>query len=130
MQQPIPTIEPLTEEQPLLSVLGLERSELPVESYDNGATHIVVTLPDEDAVAALAPDSAAIASFGVTGVNCVAGELDHNIPAGAHHVMAERAGSRRTIEIAGASHVVGVSHPQDTAQLVLEAAAAVTPTRS
>ena len=58
------------------------------------------------------------------------GELDHNIPAGAHHVMAERAGSRRTIEIAGASHVVGVSHPQDTAQLVLEAAAAVTPTRS
>jgi pimeloyl-ACP methyl ester carboxylesterase len=53
------------------------------------------------------------------------GELDHNIPAGAHHTMAERAGARRSIEIAGASHVVGVSHPDETAQLVLEAAAHV-----
>ena len=52
------------------------------------------------------------------------GELDHNIPAGAHHIMAERAGARRTVEIAGASHVVGVSHPTETAQLVLEAAGA------
>ena len=51
------------------------------------------------------------------------GELDHNIPAAAHHIMAERAGSRRTIEIAGASHVVGVSYPDQTAQLILEAAA-------
>jgi pimeloyl-ACP methyl ester carboxylesterase len=50
------------------------------------------------------------------------GELDHNIPAGAHHVMAERAGARRTIEVAGASHVVGVSHPAETAQLIAEAA--------
>jgi pimeloyl-ACP methyl ester carboxylesterase len=50
------------------------------------------------------------------------GELDHNIPAGAHRIMAERAGARRTVEIAGASHVVGISHPQETAALVLEAA--------
>jgi pimeloyl-ACP methyl ester carboxylesterase len=54
----------------------------------------------------------------------VFGELDHNIPAGAHRIMAERAGAKRTIEIAGASHVVGVSHPRDTAQLILEAAGA------
>lgn len=53
------------------------------------------------------------------------GELDHNIPADAHHIMAERAGARRSIEIPGASHVVGVSHPDETAQLVLEAAAHV-----
>ena len=33
----------------------------------------LVTLESESAVAALAPDPAAIASFGVTGVNCVAG---------------------------------------------------------
>jgi pimeloyl-ACP methyl ester carboxylesterase len=52
------------------------------------------------------------------------GELDHNIPAGAHRIMAERAGARRTTEIAGASHVVGVSHPGETAQLILEAAGA------
>jgi pimeloyl-ACP methyl ester carboxylesterase len=54
----------------------------------------------------------------------VFGELDHNIPAGAHRIMAERAGARRTTEIAGASHVVGVSHPTETAQLILEAAGA------
>jgi pimeloyl-ACP methyl ester carboxylesterase len=56
----------------------------------------------------------------------VFGELDHNIPAGAHHIMAERAAAKRTIEIAGASHVVGVSHPSETAQLILEAAGART----
>ncbi|MEV4348242.1 alpha/beta hydrolase [Actinoplanes sp. NPDC049596] len=52
------------------------------------------------------------------------GELDHNIPAGAHRVMAERAKSRHTVEIAGASHVVGISHPAETARLILEAAGA------
>jgi len=52
------------------------------------------------------------------------GELDHNIPAGAHRIMAERAGAKRTVEIAGASHVVGISHAAETAGLVLEAAGA------
>ena len=50
------------------------------------------------------------------------GELDKNIPAGSHAFMAERAASRRTLEIAGASHVVGMSHPADTARMILEAA--------
>jgi pimeloyl-ACP methyl ester carboxylesterase len=54
----------------------------------------------------------------------VFGELDLNIPAGAHHVMADRAGSRRTLEVAGASHVVGISHPRETVELVLQAAEA------
>ena len=36
--------------------------------------------------------------------------------------MADRANAKRTIEIAGASHVVGVSHPSETADLILEAA--------
>ena len=52
----------------------------------------------------------------------VFGELDRNIPAGAHRIMAERAGARRTVEIAGASHVVGMSHPAETVQIILEAA--------
>jgi trans-2,3-dihydro-3-hydroxyanthranilate isomerase len=73
MQQPIPIVEPVTDEERLLSVLGIERWELPVEVYDNGATHIVVTLSSEDAVAALSPASPEIAWFGVTGVNCIAG---------------------------------------------------------
>ena len=51
------------------------------------------------------------------------GELDRNIPAGAHHIMAERASARRTQEIAGASHVVGISHPAETAQVISEAVA-------
>jgi pimeloyl-ACP methyl ester carboxylesterase len=54
----------------------------------------------------------------------VFGGLDHNIPVGAHRIMAERARSRRTVEIPGASHVVGMSHPAETAQLILEAATA------
>lgn len=54
----------------------------------------------------------------------VFGELDRNIPAGAHRLMAERARAKRAVEIAGASHAVGISHPDETAQLVLEAAGA------
>ena len=49
------------------------------------------------------------------------GELDHNIPAGAHRIMAERADAKRTVEVPGASHVVGVSHAAETAQLILGA---------
>jgi pimeloyl-ACP methyl ester carboxylesterase len=52
------------------------------------------------------------------------GELDRNIPAGAHRIMAERAKARDTVEISGASHVVGISHPAETARIILEAAGA------
>ena len=37
--------------------------------------------------------------------------------------MAERAGARRTVEIRGASHVVGISHPDEVASLVRDALA-------
>ena len=73
MAQPVPTVRALDEIAPLFAALGVRGSELPVELYDNGATHIVVTLDGDDAVAALTPDSAAIARFCVTGVNCIAG---------------------------------------------------------
>lgn len=53
----------------------------------------------------------------------VFGELDRNIPAGAHRIMAERAEARRTVEIPGASHVVGISHPDQVANMVLAAVA-------
>ncbi len=52
----------------------------------------------------------------------VFGELDHNIPVGAHRIMADRASARATVEIPGASHVVGISHPAETAGLILAAA--------
>ena len=50
------------------------------------------------------------------------GELDRNIPAGSHRIMASRAKARDTVEIAGASHVVGISHPAETARIILAAA--------
>ena len=50
------------------------------------------------------------------------GELDHNIPVGAHRIMAERARAARAVEIPGASHAVGVSRSAETAELILEAA--------
>jgi trans-2,3-dihydro-3-hydroxyanthranilate isomerase len=73
MEQPVPTIRGVDETEALFAALGVHGSVLPVELYDNGATHILVTLESPEAVAALAPDLPAIARFGVTGVNCIAG---------------------------------------------------------
>jgi pimeloyl-ACP methyl ester carboxylesterase len=52
------------------------------------------------------------------------GELDHNIPVGAHRIMAVRARTRRTVQIPGASHAVAVSRPAETAEIILDAARA------
>ena len=52
----------------------------------------------------------------------VFGELDKNIPAALHHFMAERAGARETLEIKGASHVVGISYADTVAGVILRAA--------
>jgi pimeloyl-ACP methyl ester carboxylesterase len=57
----------------------------------------------------------------------VFGDEDRNIPVGAHRLMAERAGSKRTIEVPGASHVVGLTHPDTTAELIAEAARVAQP---
>lgn len=51
----------------------------------------------------------------------VYGDGDKNIPAEALGFMAERAGSRRTIVVNGASHVVMVSKPKIVADLIAEA---------
>jgi pimeloyl-ACP methyl ester carboxylesterase len=51
------------------------------------------------------------------------GELDRNIPAELQRFMAHRAGARRTEQTPGASHAAGVSHPEATSRLILEAAA-------
>jgi pimeloyl-ACP methyl ester carboxylesterase len=51
------------------------------------------------------------------------GDLDLNIPVAAQSFMAQRAGSRKTVEIKGASHVVMVSHPSAVASLIEQAAA-------
>jgi trans-2,3-dihydro-3-hydroxyanthranilate isomerase len=76
MEQPIPTVKELAGTEELLAAIGVEGAELPVELYDNGATHILVALESEERVAALRPDITAITAFGVTGVNCFAGSGD------------------------------------------------------
>ena len=48
MTQPIPTFEPYADEQELLEALRVERSELPIEVYDNGIKHVYVTLGSEE----------------------------------------------------------------------------------
>jgi len=56
MEQPIPEISPYDDEAALLAALGVERSELPVELYDNGLANVYVTLSSAEDVAALRPD--------------------------------------------------------------------------
>ncbi|UUQ66598.1 alpha/beta hydrolase [Pseudomonas fuscovaginae UPB0736] len=52
------------------------------------------------------------------------GSADKNIPEAALKFMADRAGSRETVDIKGASHVVMVSHPDKVAALIEDAAKA------
>jgi trans-2,3-dihydro-3-hydroxyanthranilate isomerase len=74
MEQPIPTIELYADEDGLLAALGVQRSELPVELYDNGLPNVYVVLSSEEEVAALRPDLSRLAELpAVIGVNCFAG---------------------------------------------------------
>jgi trans-2,3-dihydro-3-hydroxyanthranilate isomerase len=72
MEQPVPNVEPYPEEERLLAALGVERSLLPVETYDNGARPTYVVLPSEDDVAALRPDVATLDALEIM-ASCVAG---------------------------------------------------------
>ena len=74
MAQPLPTVEPYEDADELLSALGVEGSELPVEVYDNGLRHVYVTLASQEAVAALKPDLSRLAELpDMLGVNTIAG---------------------------------------------------------
>jgi trans-2,3-dihydro-3-hydroxyanthranilate isomerase len=74
MTQPLPTVEPYADAEALLAGLKVERSELPIELYDNGIQHVYVALGSEDEVAALRPDLVVLADLpAVIGINCFAG---------------------------------------------------------
>lgn len=73
MTQPVPTFAPFGEESDLLAALGVERSELPVEIYDNGLGHVYVMLESEAAVAALRPNMRELPIRDAIGVNVFAG---------------------------------------------------------
>src|SRR5207302_5086681 len=70
MTQPIPKWRAYERVDELLSVLGVE-SELPVDWYDLGPSHVFVALQSPDEVAALRPNFQELADFHV-GVNCFA----------------------------------------------------------
>jgi len=73
MEQPYPTVAPVDDEAALLTAVGVERSELPVEVYDNGVRHAYVCVESRERVAALTPDYGALRGLGF-GVNCFAGD--------------------------------------------------------
>jgi trans-2,3-dihydro-3-hydroxyanthranilate isomerase len=74
MEQPVPTVKPYSDEAGLLAALGVQRSELPVEVYDNGLHHVFVTLASEEEVASVRADLARLGDVGeVLGVNTIAG---------------------------------------------------------
>ncbi len=60
MEQPVPTVDPFPAGAALCEALGVAGSELPIELYDNGATHLLVALGSEEEVAALRPNVAAV----------------------------------------------------------------------
>jgi trans-2,3-dihydro-3-hydroxyanthranilate isomerase len=73
MEQPVPSWEPFPDPEALLAGLGVEGSELPVEVYDNGATHVYVALGSEDEVAQLRPNLGTLDLPEALGTNCFAG---------------------------------------------------------
>jgi trans-2,3-dihydro-3-hydroxyanthranilate isomerase len=72
MSQPVPTVEPYAEPERLLGALGVERSLVPIEVYDNGARPTYVVLGSDDEVATLRPDLAVLDELEVM-ASCVAG---------------------------------------------------------
>ena len=79
MSQPVPAIAPFPQAEELLAALGVERSLLPVELYDNGLPNVYVALESEEAVARLEPDMGALVrltrdgEIPLVGANCFAG---------------------------------------------------------
>jgi trans-2,3-dihydro-3-hydroxyanthranilate isomerase len=72
MQQPIPDYEPFAAAEPLQELLGV-RSQLPVEIYYLGPSHVYLALGTPEEVVALRPDFGALEALTSAGVNCFAG---------------------------------------------------------
>src|SRR3954464_14887821 len=70
MEQPVPTWRPYERAEELLAALGVA-SELPVEWYGLGPSHVYVTLRTPEEVASMRPDFGRLAEFD-SGINCFA----------------------------------------------------------
>jgi trans-2,3-dihydro-3-hydroxyanthranilate isomerase len=73
MEQPLPTVAPFQGWEDVLAAAGVERSELPVEIYDNGMQNVYVALASEQEVADLEPALARLKPAGDIGFNFFAG---------------------------------------------------------
>ncbi len=69
MRQPSPTLGSYDYKEALLVALGVSQSELPIEVYTNGPSHVYVALESHTAVSSLQPDFAALATLAQTGVS-------------------------------------------------------------
>lgn len=76
MQQPLPQVTPFPEAAAAIAAVGATGSTLPVELYDNGARHLILTFASVSELAALRPDTDAIANLGLTGISCIAPDGD------------------------------------------------------
>jgi len=72
MTQPQPSWGPFEPSQELLGALDVHDALLPIEAYSNGPLFAIVVLDSQGALAALAPDPAALRQFGALGVYCAA----------------------------------------------------------
>lgn len=72
MQQPIPAVQSFGRADELLAALGVKAAALPVETYTNGPTHVMVMLPEPAAVTALRPDPNQLHGLGKIAVSCFA----------------------------------------------------------
>ncbi len=74
MSQPVPEWQPFERTEELFAALGVEGSSLPVEHYDLGPSFVYVELSSPEAVAALAPDFAALQRVTSAGTVCFAAD--------------------------------------------------------
>jgi trans-2,3-dihydro-3-hydroxyanthranilate isomerase len=72
MRQPVVAAEEYEQADELLSLLGVEKSGLPVELYRQGPGHVYVELDSAEAVAALRPDADALLDLSPYGTACFA----------------------------------------------------------
>jgi len=73
MEQPLPSVQPVADTASVFAALRREGSELPVEQYENGPMFIYVGIPSEAELAAMQPNTQAVAALGKTGIVCFAG---------------------------------------------------------
>jgi trans-2,3-dihydro-3-hydroxyanthranilate isomerase len=73
MEQPLPSVAPYRGADEVLRAAGIDRSELPVEIYDNGMQNVYVALTSVEEVAGLEPDLARLRPAGDIGFNFFAG---------------------------------------------------------